>query len=433
MEFITLEVDGRRHELVAGLVWHPLQGTGAARAREINAFARDSDADLKVLRGDDTAHVGLARRSDGARAGQVAAAAVIADALAQEGHRSVLAALRLPEAQGKLLYLAMRDGVILADGDSVSDEAEIRSRLTADRAYGGWDQVLCPPEWALPATVPRTLESFLSGKLLGRSKRWQLQELRLNLSRLALTSAVVAGIAAAGIWAWRTYRDQQQITEALALAQRQQAERASDERVRQAATTTVPPWPLLPRPTDFARACLAAFERTGSVAGNWKFEGAVCEAGQLTVRWTKASEAAWVSHLIALRPRAVIAADGLSAMVSTEALAPVTPEPKEELLQQTRFLRLRYLDIASRFGMTIRLDPVQPSPAPMQLPGQMPAAAPAPPPWAETNVQANVTFDPIEAARLLEAPGLRFRRMVFAFGRDGIPQYQFSGVQYVLP
>src|SRR6478672_10027831 len=117
MDFITLELDGRRHELVAGLVWHPLQGTGAARAREILAFAGEADANLKLLRGDDPAHVGLARKSDGARAGQVAAAAVIADALAQEGRRSVLAALQLPEAPGKLLYLAMRDGVILADGD----------------------------------------------------------------------------------------------------------------------------------------------------------------------------------------------------------------------------------------------------------------------------------------------------------------------------
>ena len=48
-------------------------------------------------------------------------------------------------------------------------------------------------------------------------------------------------------------------------------------------------------------------------------------------------------------------------------------------------------------------------------------------------MQVSVAFDPVEAARLLEAPGLRFRRMVFAVGRDGIPQYQFSGVHYVRP
>lgn len=430
MEFITLEVDGKRHELVAGLVWHPLQGTGAARAREILAFARDADADLKVLRGDDPAHVGLARRSDGARAGQVAAAAVIADALAQEGHRSVLAALRLPETHGQILYLAMRDGVILADGDSVAGEAEIRRRLVEDRAYGGWDQVLCPAEWGLADAAPRPLEGFFSGELLKRSKRWQLQELRLDVVRLALISAVFAGVAVAAIWGWRSYREHQQIAQALALAQRQQAERASEG--GRASVAPVAPWPLLPRPADFAQACVAAFARTGWVAGNWRFDGAVCEAGQLTLRWTKASDTAWVSHLAAVRPQVVIASDGMSASVSTQATAPVAPDRGEQL-QDGQSMRLRYLDLASRYGITIRADPVQAAAPAPQLPGQTPVAAPAPPPWAETNVQVSVAFDPVEAARLLEAPGLRLRRMVFAFDRDGMPQYQFSGVHYVQP
>lgn len=432
MDFIILEADGRRHELVAGLVWHPLQGTGAARAREILAFAREAEADLKVLRGDDPAHVGLARKDDGARPGQVAAAAAVADALAQEGQRSVLAALRLPEAPGKLLYLAMRDGVILADGDAVAGEEELRSRLIEDRAYGGWDQVLCPPEWGLSDARSRTLESFFSDQVLKNSKRWQLQELRLNVVRLATVSAALAGLALAGIWGWRSYLEHQQIAQALALAQRQQAERAGAERARPTAVAPVAPWPLLPRPTDFAQACLAAFTRTGWVAGNWKFEGAVCEAGQLTLRWSKTGDAAWVSHLVAVRPQAVIAADGLSAQLATRATARVAAGTGEEL-QDARTLRLRYLDLASRYGMTIRIDPVQPPTPPTQLPGQAPAAVPPPSAWSETNMQVSVSFDPVEAARLLEAPGLRFRRMVFAVGRDGIPQYQFSGVHYVRP
>lgn len=432
MEFITLEVDGRRHELVAGLVWHPLQGTGAARTREILAFAREADADLKVLRGDEPAHVGLARRSDGACAGQLAAAAVIADALAQEGHRSVLAALRVPDRPGQVLYLAMRDGVILADGDSVAAEEEIRRRLVEDRAYGGWDQVLCPPEWGLSDTASRTLENLCSHALLKHSGRWQLQELRLNVVRLATFAAVLAGATVAAVWGWRAYREQQQLAEALKLAQQQQAERASQERGRPASVTPPPPWPLMPRPAEFARACVAALARTGSVAGNWKFDGAVCEQGQLTLRWTKASDAAWVSHLAAVRPQAVIAADGLSALVSTDAGAPVAPG-EGEALQDARSVRLRYLDLASRYGMTIRMEPAPPPTPPAQLPGQSAAAAPVPSPWAETTVQVHVSFNPVEAARLLEAPGLRFRRMVFAAGKDAIPHYQFSGVHYVRP
>ena len=48
-------------------------------------------------------------------------------------------------------------------------------------------------------------------------------------------------------------------------------------------------------------------------------------------------------------------------------------------------------------------------------------------------MQATANFDPVEAASLLESPGLRFTRLVFAYGKDGLPQYQFTGVQYVRP
>src|SRR5205085_7198153 len=130
-----------------------------------------------------------------------------------------------------------------------------------------------------------------------------------------------------------------------------------------------------------------------------KFDRAVCEGGQLTLRWTKASDAAWVSHLTAVRPQAVIASDGLSALISINVSAPVAADVGEPL-QDARSLRLRYLDLASRYGMTIRVDPAQAPVPPPQLPGQTRAAAPAPPPWAETNVQVSVAFDPVEAARL---------------------------------
>lgn len=432
MERFTLEVEGRPYELVAGLVWHPLQGSGSARSREILAFAGETDADLKLLRGDEAPHVGLARRSDGARAGHISAAAVIADALAQQGQRSALAAFCLPQAPQRYLYLAMRDQVILADGDTVGTEPQVRQRLAEDRAYGGWDCVLCPPEWGLPDAQHRTLESFFPAQLLKKPKRWQLQELRWNVTRAAAVTAAVAAVAVGTTWAWRHHQQRQEQHQAQANAMQQAAERAQRERSRAKTTAPVPPWPLLPRPVAFARACVDAFARTGTVAGNWKLDGAVCEAGQLTVRWIRTSEAAWVSHLQAVRPDAMVAADGLSAVVGTPAPALPADEHAEEL-QPLQPQRLRYLDLASRYGMQIRVEPVPPSAPPPQLPGQAAAPAPPPPPWSETSVQANVAFNPMEAARLLEAPGLRFGRLVFAFGKDGQPQYQFTGVHYARP
>ncbi|HEX2544498.1 MAG TPA: type 4b pilus protein PilO2 [Ramlibacter sp.] len=432
MELVAVEANGRRHELAAGLVWHPLQGTGADAAREVLAFARDAGADLKLLRGEEAPHVGLARRSDGARAGQVSAAAVIADALAQEGYRSVLAALRLPENGNRFLYLATRDQVILADGDTVGAETEIRDRVTEDCGYGGWDCVLCPVDWGLPAAQERSFESFFSPEVLKNSRPWQLRELRINVARAVLIASTLVGLAVAGTWGWRSHQERRQLAQAQALQEQQQVQRAHDARNRRPAAPPAPPWPLMPRPAAFAQACTEALARTGTVAGNWKLDGATCEAGQLTVRWTKGSDAAWVSHLRAVRPQAVVAEDGLSALVSTPAAAPVTTD-HPEALSDLQPLRLRYADLASRYGMAVRIEPVPLPRAAAPLPGQAAAPPPPPLPWSETTVQATVSFDPVQAARLLDAPGLRLRRLVFAFGKDGIPRYEFTGVHYVRP
>lgn len=431
MELVSLDIDGKRHELAASLVWHPLQAAGAQRAQEILAFARAAGADLKLLRGDEAPHVGLASRRDGARPGQVCAAAVIADALAQEGHRSALAALRLPQAPERLHYLAMRDGVILADGDSVAAEPEIRRRLLEDSAYGGWDCVICPPSWGIPAGGTRGFDSFFPPELWKKSKRWQLQELRINVGRLAVVMAVLLTMGLVTGWSWRTYQAQLQVAQAVAQAQRQQAQREREEPDLR-VSAQLPPWPRLPRASAFAQACVSALVRTGTVAGNWKFDGAVCEAGLLTARWIKTSEAAWVSHLQAMRPHALIAADGMSATVSVPANAPPEGDAREPL-PSLQSARLRYLGLAASYGMRIRIEESSAPRTPPQLPGQSRAPAPPPPAWAEATVHAGASFDPVEAARLLEAPGLRLSRLVVSVGREGRPQYQFTGVHYVQP
>jgi hypothetical protein len=182
MKVIELEAGRRSVEVLAGLVWHPLQGTGSARTREILAYAADSDADLKVVRGDEAPHVGLARKAEGAKAGQISAAAVIADALQGEGHHSVLVALRIPEEPACFLYIAVRDNVILADGDIVGTEQEVSDRLRGDKSFGGWDLVICPGEWGFADAQQRDFDAFFTPEVLKKPGSSQLQELR-SMSR----------------------------------------------------------------------------------------------------------------------------------------------------------------------------------------------------------------------------------------------------------
>ena len=434
MKIIELEASRKRLQAVAGLVWHPLQGSGSARNKEIIAYAKSGEADLKVVRGDEAPHVGLAQKAEGGKVGQISAAAVIADALAAEERRSVLVAIRLPEDPDSVLYVAVRDSVILADGDFVGSEEEVNQRLTEARAYGGWDLVICPDEWGFGDTEARDLATFFTPDLLKKPKQWQLQEVQVDVVKLAVVAGVAAAIVLGGGFGWSTWQKHKAQQAAAEEAQRQQDELDAAQRSRQAVANALPPqpWPSLPKPAVFAKACFDALERVGITAGNWKLDGAGCENGRLSVRWVKGSDAAWVSHLKAVRPNAVIAPDGLSATVSVPIQVPPAGDTGERL-QDPVALRLRYFDLASRYGMTIKVEPPKEAPPPPLLPGQKQPPAPPPPPWAETAVQAAASFNPVEAAALLDSPGLRFNKLVFTVAKDGLPQYQFTGVQYVRP
>lgn len=431
MKLIEIELDRKRLEVVAGLVWHPLQGTGTARTKELLEFAKSTDADLKIVRGAEAPHVGLASKKEGAKPGQISAAAVIADALEAAGNRSVLVALPLPGDAANVLYIAVRDGVILADGDCVASEEQIAQRIQEDKAFGGWDQVICPEAWGIPDATERDLLSFFGPEQVKRPGPWRLQEVRVNYLRLGILVAVVAAAAIGSIYGLQAWKRHQALQAAIAEAKRQQeleaAARASATPAAQPA-----PWLSIPSAPSFARACADAYARIDKTAGNWKLDGAACEGDQITVRWVKRDRSAWISHLRMVHPQAMLAGDGLSATFTTPILL-TPPEGRAEQLQDAMELRMRYFDLASQYGIETQIEAPQPPAAPVVLPGQSEGAPPPPPQWAETPITVKASIDPVAVATVLDSPGLRFTKLVFAYTSDGLPLYQFTGVQYVRP
>jgi hypothetical protein len=429
MRIIEIQAGKKKLELVAGLIWHPLQSSGSARAKEILSYAKASGADLKVMRGDDSPHVGLAKKLDGGKTGQVSAAAVIADALAASGHRNVLVAMSLPADRDTYVFMSVRDGVILADGDSVGTRDEIRVRLVGDVAYGGWDSVVCPGEWGVMDAEERDFDSFFTPDVLKNVKQWQLKETTIAWRKAAILVALLLVVALSATYGWNVWQKRKAVTaESLRL---QQEEVSRGQKVAPAEPPK--PWPLMPGTQAFTQACSQAFRQVGLSAGNWALDGVVCEGGLLTVRWIKSSESAWVSHLKSVRPEAAIASDGMSATVSIPAVA----APSNDFataLPGVDGLSLRYYDLASRYGMAVRMDQPQAPPAPAALPGQTAtsAAPSAPPSWVAMPLQVTANFHPVEVASVLDYPGLRFTKIVYAF-KAGAIQYQFTGVQYVRP
>jgi hypothetical protein len=133
-----------------------------------------------------------------------------------------------------------------------------------------------------------------------------------------------------------------------------------------------------------------------------------------------------------VRPAAVVAGDGMSATVSAAA----TAEPSNDFataLPSENGLSLRYHDLASHYGMAIRINHPKAQLAPVVLPGQVANTAPnATPSWVAMPIEVTANFDPVEVASVLDYPGLRFTKIVYAF-KAGAIQYQFTGVQYVRP
>lgn len=427
MRIISILAGKKKLDLISGLVWHPLRNTGSARAKEIRNFARESSFDFQVIRGTDSAHIGFAKKIEGAKSGQVSAAAVIAQSLAVvNGKSNFLFATALPDDPSQYLFVSAHQGVILVDGDMVGSAEEIRMRLTQDATYGGWNAIICPSSWGVPKSIEKNLSYFLNEKSLKSAEKWAIRETKFDSKRVVVPTVLLLALVGAGLYGANLWKKDQVL--------KFEQMRLLNERMLKsqevAPIEAVKPWLKMVKPDAFVAACGQAFAQVGVAAGNWRLKSIECAPSGLSVAWSKPNDMAWVSHLKQLRPEAKISDDGLTATV----LQPLRFQAQNDALEElpaAEGISLRYFDVASRYGMAITLLPPLAPPAPANLPGQEASSVPAvlPPFWVEIPVRIETTIDPAEAIRVASQQGLRIQSISYA-NATGFTQYTLSGVQY---
>lgn len=426
MRIIEIGSGKKPLQLVAGLVWHPLEKIGSAQSKEILAYAKAGNDDLKILRDGSTPHVGLGKQSDGGKSGQLAIAARVADVLLAEGCRNCLVALQHPTDQSLFLFTSTRDNVILADGDVVGTRDEIRVRLVGDVAYGGWDVVICPDEWGVLNSTERDLGSFLAPEHLGNGKAWRISDISLPWRKAVLPVGIFVIVAIATSVGWHFWQIKQQ--QAAELLRIQQEEVLLGQKL--APTAPPKPWPLMPHASQFAQACTQAYRRANLIAGNWALDSVICENGALTIKWNKANKSAWISHLRMARPDAIISADTMIATVVT----PIATTPANDFDSQLPIvsgITSHYQDLASRFNFTIGINQII-EPVPITLPGQTATSSmESTASWQVMQLTIATNLDPITLIGIIDYPGLRLKRIDFE-KKSGVQHFKLTGEQYVL-
>lgn len=411
-------LDGKKDKsrrLVAGLFWHPLAAaTEKARKAEVQEVASQMKVDLAVWRHGATAQVGLATK---AALGACSAAAIVSKTISVEGgENDFVCATQIPD--GRWLYVAQKDGVLLPDGDTLGTEDEIRSRMLADCSAGDFKLVYAPEHWGVQAKGERDFLSFVPKKkgALFWHKWWRLRPVRVgagDYAKTILLLLLVVGVVGGGMAGWKYWQGSQE-------KKRIEAARvAAEAAAAQAAAVVVKPWGEMPYATVMLRACLDGFAELRTNVAGWTMTTLMCSRNDgLTAIWAAPGLGGTHAAFVATIPAAVVSPDGSFATLS-KPIAFQAPEGAEEL-QQSQHALAWLSDQASRFGGQLKAQSAD-GPTPNQA---SPVAA-SPDTWKTYTWTIASGVSPASLVPKIATAGLRVTKIMF--GND---QWSIEGVLY---
>lgn len=403
-------------EFVAGLSWQPVRVE--QYKKDIAELSKSMNMDLAVYsKNEYTGFVGLGATKDGAKAGQLSIALVVAQALERErAPANSLAVFTIPGDTDTYYYVMRRDGQILADGDKYGPEDQIRSELLEHLSMATWDLVICPDYWPIDKAVSRTFESFLTekDKKISIPKNWYLRPATIPIRKTVVQAVGLLSFSFLVWYGWSTYQTHAQAQQAMQQAQEAERQRIAMEQANKA----VEPWISVHGAMQFASACERAINNVGVIATNWALSEMTCEQRTLTVKFERSIPGALVSDLKALHPQAQIDASGVFASVVKDLELPEV-KPNSEEKAPALASRMEYLnDLKYKYSI------------PFEVKAE-PAATPSTP-WLPIKVSVSTVLRPTTVVPLLNGPAFRVLKISGSMNGPFI-NYQLSGTQYATP
>lgn len=411
-------LDGKKDKnrrLVAGLFWHPVAATTErARKAEVQEVAGQMKVAAAVWRHGPTVQVGLAGK---AALGACSAAAIVSKTISVEGgENDFVCATQIPD--GRWLYVAQKDGVLLPDGDVLGTEDEIRSRMLADCSAGDFALVYAPEHWGVRAKGERDFLSFMPTKkdALFWHKWWRLRPVRVGLGDYAKTIFMLLlaiGVVSGGVAGWKYWQGVQE-------KKRIEAARiAAEAAAAQAAAIVVKPWGQMPYATALVRACASEYAGLRTNIAGWAMTTLMCSHNDgLSAIWTAPEVGGTRGAFVAQNPAAVTSPDGAFATFAKPIAFPV-PEVAEEL-QESQIVLAWVADRASKFGAQFKAQSVD---APAPDPAAPVAAAPGT--WKTYTWTIASGVSPTSLVPQINTAGLRVTKIMFS--ND---QWSIEGVLY---
>ncbi len=414
---------------VSGLHWQALSGGPSEVKAEVEKLAALEGFDLAVWRVSSVQQVGFADSKKGFKAGMMSAAAVVSKTIDEEEDvRDFLCGIPLPD--GRYLYVAQSEGVILPDGDSIGTAEEVRGRMLADMSVGkDWAKIYAPLAWGMHGADERSFEDFLprkNGKIDYRHKWWVLKPIKTSIRSIAKTAVPIIALSIVFAGSFVGYKRWQAEKDRIAAAASAAAMAADN------APKPIPhPWIDKAKAMPFANNCVRALRASPSVfPGNWIAKTFTCsaESGASTMSWHK-GEGAWIDHLREVVPGARFAQDGMTAFITTPLLVGVGED--DQLVDEGK--RSEDMQSASqRLGLPLSVSAVEVQQLP-PLPGAVPDQQTVVPPWKELkwSIQKSAMAAD-EVLPILDGPGFRVSQITANY-KDGVFTWDMEGIQYVQP